>query len=1017
MSIWERQADLLGPTEYSGETPQKEEDWNNNRPMTDQFRQFREPQDDTDYQFVFANGQLHVSPWHTHDDLLTHAGANPTSNGPVAVGYAQVNKGHVLWAVTSNMSIRGVRDILKDYSDTVGWQFEGVTDAAGNYLDDIFDTKKSMWYKMADTHMIMAERPMPDSKLVRIEGKTAIAFPYTPEERDALREWAEDFGYKLAEFPGGGNMVDKIKVFPRDDLYNRGLDDFQPEKNDLDLDLHGNLECSTCGQKFDRSNELLLHRKTEHEQEFSDRLEDGKFPWRPNPTDDTGAGFGTIPVPNSGETIACVAALLPIEGDDGLRYYGAYAEGLLVGFAAERHGKLVEAVDDLPEAGVALCNLIQLHEGSVEADANSILSPRLAHRFAAKSKGKDPKDQIDDAIPFVYDVAKKSKIHIGYEGEKTHQIPGDFTPGGIIEGYYEPGGKLIITTTTRLPWTIYSLVKKWYDQFPHMEITKAEVEKPGDKKTKKSHWKWINPQPPGPTVRGPASGTDPNWEWVPEDEWGPQGGDYEQEQREMSEPGQSLGRKMTSTEVGSYIRAMVAADPEASAVYDALKQAGGKVYVVGGKVRDALMGRHSDDFDMMVAGLDPKVVMKTLKKLPGRVDETGLRFGVFRYKLDPHSSEDVQISIPRTDQYETGRRGEGQITVDPNLPIEHDLQRRDFTVNSMAVDLDNGQLIDPYGGANDIEQNVLRTTHPNSFGEDPSRLVRALMAHGRFGLDPDERTRHEMVTNGHMLQGESPDTLHKVLDKWFSSENPAKGVRLAHDTGLLEHLLPEVEQHWDFDQNNPHHNLPLGEHLHNVLENVSRMTKDPDVRLAAIMHDIGKPASAWTNPETGKNHYYRGPHGEGDNHEEVGARMAEGRLKALRHPNVRTKRIKHLIEQHMFPAFNSPKGARKFIQRVGDEHADDLLNLRQADQSGKGMGPEYFSARTSVDTQRKLVNEARQTKAPTSMSGLAINGNDLMQAGVPQGPQIGQILNNLLNHTIEHPEDNSREKLLQMALH
>jgi tRNA nucleotidyltransferase (CCA-adding enzyme) len=285
----------------------------------------------------------------------------------------------------------------------------------------------------------------------------------------------------------------------------------------------------------------------------------------------------------------------------------------------------------------------------------------------------------------------------------------------------------------------------------------------------------------------------------------------------------------------------------------------------------------------------------------------------------------------------------------------------------------------------------------------------------RYGLTPDERTRQEMKANAHNLALESPDALQPIYDKLFAAKHPADAIRLAHETGLLKHIFPEVETHWDYDQNNPHHSYPLGEHLLNVLENTASKSHDPDLRVTALLHDVGKPASRWDDPATGISHYYRGPNGEGDDHHSVGAGMAEQRLRALRWPVSRINRISHLIEHHMFPNFSSAKGARKFLHRVGDQHADDLLTLRWADQHGKGQTPEEIAARTGADQMRGLVEQSRSMQAPTSQSALAINGNDILALGVKPGPQIGQILRKLTDDVVEDPYLNTPEALIQRA--
>lgn len=474
--------------------------------------------------------------------------------------------------------------------------------------------------------------------------------------------------------------------------------------------------------------------------------------------------------------------------------------------------------------------------------------------------------------------------------------------------------------------------------------------------------------------------------------------------------------RISAAEAGHFIKTMVGADGAAWTASQALKEAGGKVYVVGGAVRDALLQEEPKDIDLMVSGLPPEDVNNILEHLPGRVDLTGKRFGVYRYHT---KGQEVEIALPRTDTYELGgTRGQGQITVDHNLPIEKDLRRRDFTANSMAVDLDSGRLVDPYGGARDIEAHALRTTHPDSFDEDPTRLVRALTMHSRHGLIPDEQTRKEMEEHAHRLDQESPDALKQQLEKFLVSANPASGVRLAQETGVLKHLFPELATNFDFDQKNPHHNYTLGEHSLNVLSNIAQHTKDPDLRLAALLHDVGKPASAWEDPETGVTHYYAGMLGGqpvGADHARVGADMAENRLRqTFNYPVSKIRNVHNLINLHMFPAFSSAKGARRFLNKVGDA-ADDLLTLRHADMTGKGQTDEEVAERVGVERMRNLVEESRQAGAPTSQSQISVNGNDLIAMGLKPGPQVGTILRQLTNDVVGDPALNERGALLQRA--
>lgn len=214
---------------------------------------------------------------------------------------------------------------------------------------------------------------------------------------------------------------------------------------------------------------------------------------------------------------------------------------------------------------------------------------------------------------------------------------------------------------------------------------------------------------------------------------------------------------------------------------------------------------------------------------------------------------------------------------------------------------------------------------------------------------------------------------------------------------------------------NRHHKYSLGEHCLQVFENVARETKDPDLRLAALLHDIGKPASEWIDPITGEKHYYAGivdgaP--VGADHAKVGADMAEARLRqTFNYPVTKIRNIHNLISQHMFPQFSSSKGARKFLNKTGDA-ADDLLTLRAADNEGKGTDTSY---KTSVDHMRGLVEESRQAGAPTTQSAISVNGNDLLALGLKPGPQVGTILRQLTNDVVADPDLNEKGALLQRA--
>lgn len=471
----------------------------------------------------------------------------------------------------------------------------------------------------------------------------------------------------------------------------------------------------------------------------------------------------------------------------------------------------------------------------------------------------------------------------------------------------------------------------------------------------------------------------------------------------------------TRTAATDQIVGLVASDPTANAATQALQAAGGKVYAVGGAVRDAIRGQDPKDIDLMVSGLDAERVSAALNKLPGRVDITGKDFGVFRYK---DGQSEVEIALPRRERSTGEAHTDFEVQADPTMSVEEDLERRDYSANAMAVDLQTGELIDPFGGADDIEQGVLRAHRPESLSEDPLRVLRGLVARARHGLVPDDETKRLMAENAEKLQHISPERIQMELDKMFSAAEPHEAIRLARDIAALKYFLPEVDKAFEFgSQRNKHHELELGDHLLEVLRRAVELSDDPDLRMTALMHDVGKPDSFWEDDE-GWGHFYRKKFDDGtekgQQHEEVGADLLKKRLNDLRYPADRIKRMEELSRGHMFAPFTTDKGARRFLNQYGDL-ADDLMVLREADQGGKTYPDSPGRKIPDLDKQWEMINRVREQKAPTQKSQLAINGGDLINAGIPEGPEIGRVLNALMDAVVDNPELNSRDALLELA--
>lgn len=659
---------------------------------------------------------------------------------------------------------------------------------------------------------------------------------------------------------------------------------------------------------------------------------------------------------------------------------------------------------------------VEEHGGFPELDSDATF-PAHYHEAPSFTEARvaapSPKDMIAAPIPFVYDIDEDS-VTVGQPGQKTSDIPGKFTPGGIVEGTYEPGGKVMLHTVTNMPYTVRHMLELWYYNYPHMEVKSVNL-MTDDGGTKKlaADREFAN-QLQHEDVED-WERTDDGQAWADA----------------TMDGAQTTRRSASGEDVGGYLMGIMASDPAAWKAERALRAAGGQVFIVGGAVRDAIMGKPPKDIDLMVTGLPPDAVDKTLRDLQGRVDLTGKDFGVFRYK-DGHG--EVEVALPRRERSTGVGHQDFHVQADHTMTPEEDLYRRDFTANAIAVNTATGQLIDPYNGVKDIQSGKLRTLNTKSLADDPLRTVRALVASSKHGLDPDENTMSQMEENAAGIKNLPRERIQAELDKLFAGKDPAKAIELARDSGVLPHLFPHVDKAMGYSQNNPHHELMLGDHLVSVLRNVAKKSDDPDLRLAGLLHDIGKPDSHWSeckdcgheahghfkpcpqcdSPNTA-GHFYEKKPGIGGNHETVGADLAQDWMRNMKYPNDRIQRVTGLVQNHMYPAFQSPKGARKFLNRVGDQ-ADDLLKLRWADQGGKGVDPNDPShTKSDVDAQQKLIDEARQSNAPTAMAQLAINGRDLIAMGIKPGPALGAILQHCLQSVVDNPQLNTKDALLGIA--
>lgn len=462
-------------------------------------------------------------------------------------------------------------------------------------------------------------------------------------------------------------------------------------------------------------------------------------------------------------------------------------------------------------------------------------------------------------------------------------------------------------------------------------------------------------------------------------------------------------------------------------IEDYVRSLGLDAYLVGGAVRDELLGRDSKDADFLVPGLETQALKERLAE-HGRAEDLVVAdrlVGVRLYPRDPELRRLVPAGIefapPRREESTGPGRHDFVIVADASIPVEQDLARRDFTINAMARRLETGEVVDPFGGRRDLERGVLRTVTPRSFAEDPLRLVRGLRFVSQLGLDPDEATLAELraqapsvkLVSGERIGGGLQADGMGELSKLLMGAQPAKALRLGRDTGVLVELLPEFGPAIGFDQESRWHELAVDEHTFAVVQAAADAGAPLRVRLAALFHDLGKPEVAWRGDD-GRLHFYAKPGKAERGHEEVGADLAVRAMRRLRYPNELRAQVRQIVRRHML---DIGKGdalrARRLLARFGERLTFDLLDHREADLRGKRADQVPQDELAALASFRKVVEQ--ELASPHRLADLAIDGSDLIAVGYREGPAIGQVLNQLLHDVVGDPSLNRRDWLLERA--
>ncbi len=430
---------------------------------------------------------------------------------------------------------------------------------------------------------------------------------------------------------------------------------------------------------------------------------------------------------------------------------------------------------------------------------------------------------------------------------------------------------------------------------------------------------------------------------------------------------------------------------EVKKVISEFKSKNFEIYVVGGAVRDLLMGKIVYDWDFTTNATPEEI----LKIFPDAFYDN--KFGTVGLSVDG-IDEPFEITTFRTEfGYSDGRRPDN-ITWGKSL--EEDLKRRDFTINSFAYN--GSELIDLYDGQKDLDKKILRAVGDANerFNEDALRMMRAVRIAGELKFEIERNTFLAIQQNAKLINKIAKERIKDELFKILKSNNPYSGIFHLKESGLMQEILPEMMKCFGVEQKSPsrHHIYDVGTHLLMSLKECK--SNDPVTRFATLIHDIGKPQTVRKLP-TGVITFY--------NHEMVSTRIAENIADRLKFSAKEKDKLIKLVRFHQFTVDENQTDSaiRRFITNVGLEYVPDMLELRVADRLGGGASETSWRLE---EFKKRLIEVQKQ---PFSIKDLKINGKDVMEKlNIPAGPKVGEILERIFNEVVENNVPNEREILI-----
>jgi tRNA nucleotidyltransferase (CCA-adding enzyme) len=441
---------------------------------------------------------------------------------------------------------------------------------------------------------------------------------------------------------------------------------------------------------------------------------------------------------------------------------------------------------------------------------------------------------------------------------------------------------------------------------------------------------------------------------------------------------------------------------EVSHVTQTLENAGYEAYLIGGCVRDLLIGKAPKDWDV-TTNATPEQIIELFDETFYENDYGTV--GVVQENVSHETLKVIEVTPYRLESTYSDNRRPDEVRWSNNLL--DDLQRRDFAMNAIAYSVTRETLIDPYNGIKDIKDRIVRTVGVphDRFSEDALRILRAIRLAAELGFTINTATQEAIKETAHTLQNIATERIRDELTKIILSDEPMRGFIMAHDLGVLQFVMPEVERGIGIEQNGDHI-YTVWEHNLRALQHAANKNYDLDVRIAALLHDVSKPETRrWSDKKNNWTFY---------GHDVVGARVTRETLTRLKFPKKTTDTAVKLVRHHLFFSDIDKitlSAVRRIVRNVGPDNVWKLMELRTCDRIGMGRPKETPYRLRKYES---MIEEAM--RAPISVQMLKIDGATIMDVTrETPGPKIGYILYALFEETADNPECNNEDYLKKRA--